>query len=106
MAIEHPEYAAITGQAPWGDYGSILVHGMSAHLGRVDGRLQIERTGPYVPGVSPSGIGNVIVTDPVRACIEGAALSGCSFIAVDKATIVDLSWSDWDLAAELPPVIP
>ena len=34
---------------PWSDYGSILVHGMSGHLARSAGRIQSERTGPFIP---------------------------------------------------------
>lgn len=91
MIIEGTEYSAITAEAPWGDYGSILVHGLSAHLARVGGRLQVERTGPDVPGIAVSGRSDVIVTDAVRARIESASLSGCSFAAVNKARIVRLS---------------
>lgn len=99
-------YAAVTGEAPWGDYGSILVHGMTAHLERVDGRLQLERTGPFVPGVTLPGIGDLIVTSAVRAAIEAVRLSGCSFARVDKARIVRLPWSGWDTTTELLPELP
>jgi hypothetical protein len=46
--------------APWGDYGNILVHGMSAHAGRsMDGRIRLERTGPFVPPITFPGIGDI-----------------------------------------------
>jgi hypothetical protein len=39
-------------EAPWGDYGSILQHGMTAHLGRnPEGLAQLERTGPFIPPI-------------------------------------------------------
>jgi len=79
---------------------------MSAHLDRIGGRLQVERTAPDVPGIALSGIGDVIVTSTVRARIESAALSGCTFATVDKSKIVRVSWADWDVTAELPPVLP
>ena len=105
MAARSPYYG-ITGAGPWGDHGRILVHGMSAHLPRVAGRLQLERSGPYVPGVSCPGIGDVVVTDEVRARIESSGLSGCAFLPVDLARIVHIDWTGWDLTAKFPPVHP
>lgn len=93
-------------EPPWGDYGHILVHGMSAHLPRREGRCLLERTGPYVPDVTRPGLGDVIVTDLVRRQMLAADLSGCSFHPVDKARIVRLEWDSWDRDAELPPMLP
>lgn len=97
---------AVTGEGPWGDYGRILVHGMSAHLERVNGQLQLERTGPYVPGITLPGISDVIVTDAVRERIQISALSGCQFAPLTKSRIVHLDWSSWDLSSDLPRELP
>jgi hypothetical protein len=99
-------YAAMTREAPWGDYGSIIVHGLSAHLDRLEGQLQLERTGPYVPGITLPGISDVVVVDEVRERIQAASLSGCRFVPLMKSRIVHLDWSDWDLESELPREMP
>jgi len=80
---------------PWGDYGSILASGMSAHLPRKDGLMQLERTGPFIPPISLPGIGDIIVTDAFRAELESSGLSGFTFAPVMKARIVELNWEAW-----------
>src|SRR5262249_4504338 len=50
-------------ESPWGDYCEILVQGMSTHLPRKNGLIQLERTGPFVPPISFPGIADVVVTD-------------------------------------------
>ena len=91
---------------PRGDYGRILVHGMSSHLARVEGRLQLERTAPFVPPLSLPGIGHVVVTAALREQLESEKIAGMTFRALDKARIVHLDWSGWDSAAEGPAVFP
>src|SRR5262249_14925382 len=54
-------------ETPWGDYGDILFHGMTAHLDRHDEMLQLERTGPYMPPITFPGIGDIVVTDAFKA---------------------------------------
>jgi hypothetical protein len=57
--LERPE-------SPWGDYGDILRHGMTSHLGPAsDGLAQLERTGPFVPLISFPGF-DIVVTDGFR----------------------------------------
>ena len=91
---------------PWGDYGRILVHGMSSHLARVEGRLQLERTAPIVPPLSLPGIGHVVVTAALREQLENAKIAGMTFRALDKAHVVHLDWSAWDRSAADPAVHP
>ncbi|BDG05024.1 hypothetical protein [Anaeromyxobacter oryzae] len=92
-------------EAPWGDYGAILVHGMSGHLGRSGGRIQLERTGPFIPPVTLPGLGDVIVTDKVRRAL-GREVPGLVFRPVEKARIVRLDWHTWDRTADEPPQYP
>ena len=95
--------------APWGDYGRLLVHGMSAHLGRKGGRegpIQLERTGPFVPPISFPGIGDVIVTDEMKQKMEEAGFRGITFRPVEKARIVEVAWHEWDLTALEPQYYP
>jgi hypothetical protein len=96
----------IGGSRLWGDYGAILVHGMSRHLPRIDGLIQLERTGPFIPPMTLPGIGDVVVTDEFRTAIERAALAGLSFAPVIKARIVEYRWELWDCTAPSPVELP
>ena len=94
---------------PWGDYGSILIHGMSAHLGRKggkDGPIQLERTGPFVPPITFPGIGDIIVTDEMKQRMEAAGFRGITFRSVEKTHIVEVPWHEWDLTAAEPEYYP
>lgn len=91
---------------PWGDYGRVLVHGVSSRLPRVDGVIQLERTGPFVPPIAFPGLGEVIVTGAFRSALESSGLSGLNFGPVTVATAVRLHWETWNRAERLPPVLP
>lgn len=90
----------------WGDYGDILQDGMTAHLPRLDGRLSLERTGPYIPPITLPGIGDIVLTNEARGLLEGSGLSGFSFVPVEKTLIVELHWETWNLNADEPPEFP
>jgi hypothetical protein len=90
----------------WGDYGHILQHGMSAHLPRLDGKLALERTGPYIPPVTLPGIGDIVLTSEAKKLLETSGLSGFSLATVEKALIVELPWEGWDLDAKEPAEFP
>jgi hypothetical protein len=53
-------------QSNWGDYGDILLSGMTAHLERNENCLQLERTGPFQPNIIESGIGNLLITNSFK----------------------------------------
>jgi hypothetical protein len=92
---------------PWGDYGSILWSGMTGHLGRdAQGRLQLERTGPFVPGIFVSGLREVLVTGAFRARLERSGLRGARFGPVALTRIVELDWEHWDRDADDPAIYP
>lgn len=94
-------------KAPWGDYGDILLCGMTAHQPRtLDGLLQLERTGPFVPPVTQSGPGDLLVTDVFRTKLEESPLAGLGFRPVRKTRIVRLEWEHWDQAADHPQEYP
>jgi hypothetical protein len=91
-------------QKDWGDYGDILQHGMSMHLSRKDGKISLERTGPYIPPITfPM---EIVLTSEARRLLESSGLSGFSFQPVEKAHIVELRWETWDLNLDDPPVFP
>lgn len=91
---------------PWGDYGDVLQHSMTAHLPRVGGLLSLERTGPYMPPITFPGVGDVVLTATAKALLEGSGLSGFTFRPVNKTRIVELHWREWDLTADDPPELP
>jgi hypothetical protein len=97
-------FVAQHADAPWGDQGDILVHGMSLRLGRREGSIQLERTGPFVPPISLPGMHDVIVSDPVRRALA-SSLPRLVFRPVVKARIVRLEWERWELVSEVVPDI-
>jgi hypothetical protein len=99
-------YRLEAARMPWGDYGSILAGGMSMHLDRAGGHIQLERTGPFIPPITFPGIGDIIVTARLRDGLERSGLVGFGFAPVIKARIVELNWHRWDRAAPEPKVYP
>jgi hypothetical protein len=91
---------------PWGDYYDILLNGMSCHLDRTEGLIQLERTGPFVPPISFPGISDIVVTDAFRRQLEASGLSGLRFQPVIKRRIVRLDWHLWDSGVEEPAEYP
>ncbi len=89
----------------WGDYGDILQQGLAAHSPRVDGRLALERTGPYIPPITLPGF-SIVITDAVRTLVESSGLTGFSFLPVEKKLIVELHWETWNFSAEEPAEYP
>ena len=91
----------------WGDYGSILVHGIAGRLGRDDqARIRLQRTGPFVPPVTLAGLDVLLVTAAARASLESSGLCGIRFGPVELARVVRVAWHEWDLDAPEPEVYP
>lgn len=91
-------------ECPWGDYGSILQHGMSAHQARKNGCIRLERTGPSIfPITFPLG---VVVTQHFRQLLACSDLTGYAFRPVIKHHIVELDWESWDPTADEPEQYP
>jgi len=99
-------YTVGAAEREWGDYSHVLVAGMSAHLDRRDGLIQLERTGPFVPPITFPGIGDVIATDDFRQKLEDSGLTGITFQPVYKTRIVHLEWERWNWLAEEPDEYP
>src|ERR1700743_1057940 len=89
----------------WGDYREILQHGMTAHSPRIDGRLALERTGPYIPPITLPGF-SVVITDAARTLMVSSGLTGFTFLPVEKKLIVELHWEIWDLNDDEPAEYP
>ena len=99
-------YRLFASETPWYDYGDILVQGMSSHLDRHNGLLQLERTGPFVPPITFPGLGDVVVTDDFKTQLETSDLTGIAFRPVIKARIVRIDWHEWSRDQEEPPEYP
>ena len=90
----------------WGDYGDILVSGLTWNVGRDgEGRLQLERAGPFVPPVTTPR-GHLVVTGEARSMIEASGLGAFEFGPVVLARVVNLRWEEWDRSAEWPEKMP
>ena len=87
----------------WGGYGHILIHGMTRHIGRKDGLLQLERTGPFVPPISFPGF-DIVITQATKRQLENN-LYNLRFIQVHKARIVEIDWHLWELSSDDPPTL-
>jgi hypothetical protein len=85
----------------WGDYADILVHGMTSHLERRSGLLQLERTAPFLRGVTFPGVSDVIVTSPIKSQLNDA-LPKLDFRPVALRRIVCLDWHLWDKSRKTP----
>lgn len=86
----------------WGDYGDILQQGMGAHSRRVEGKLQLERTGPFIPPITFPGLRGFVLTSEAKFSLETSGLSGYTLLPVDKKLIVNLPWEQWNLSAPEP----
>lgn len=92
-------------KSKWGDYGDILLSGMTSHLERKGNLLQLERTGPFQPNIIGSGIGDLLVTDSFKQKME-IQFPELSFRPVIKQHISHLDWMLWDLQADEPTIYP
>ncbi len=100
----HPTIYRMRGSSePWGDYSSILIHGMASEFRRDDeGQAPLERTGPFVPPMTFPNSSVIVVTDDLRIELESSPFSGFSFRPVIKKKIVRLHWETWDPSAPEP----
>jgi hypothetical protein len=100
--VDTMKFFIVKGPELWGDYGAILIRGMTAHLPRKDDRLQLERTGPFIPPITFPGVGDVLVTDEFRNQLAESQLGAFEFRPVVKARIVNYQWEKWNRSAEEP----
>jgi hypothetical protein len=91
---------------PWGDYGRVLAHGLSKRLARVNGTMQLERAGPFVPPTTLPSISEVVVTTAFREALDVSGLSGLSYEGIDIVTAVPVRWEEWDRTLSRPPALP
>jgi hypothetical protein len=114
------DFYQLIGKAPWGDYGQILIHGMSerlappAELAAIEQRglpmyhltLRVARTGPYVPSISQPDRSCLVVTASARNDLEAKYPETFRFKPVELGHVVWKEWHKWDLTATKPAEFP
>ena len=100
------KFYQVSNRSLWGDYGSILIRGMSRHLPRKDNLIQLERTGPFIPPITVPGLGDIVATSDLKNELEASSFTQLTFAPVLKARIVDNHWEKWDLTSEKPAEYP
>jgi hypothetical protein len=106
MPVPTRLYRLMPVEAPWGDYGQVLMHGLSTRLDRQKGLIQLERTGPTIAPITSPNDNDRIVTQDFQLALEQSGLTGFSFQPVIKRHIVDLDWEEWDITADGPEELP
>ena len=96
----------VSSRSLWGDYGSILINGMSRHLPRKDNVIQLERTGPFIPPITLPGVLDIVVTSDIKSELEASSFTQLTFAPVVKVRIVEYHWEHWDLTSEKPAEYP
>ena len=76
------------------------------HLGRRDGVIQLERTGPFMPPITFPGVGDIVVKAWLRERLSSSGLTGFNFAPVIKQHVVRLDWHLWDRTSKEPPKYP
>jgi len=94
-------YLPLAADSPWGDYGDILFHGMSMFAPHIHGKIQLYRTGPFVPPITFPGISDIVITEELKNIIQ-STWGILEFLPVEKAHIATLHWEGWDRAASDP----
>lgn len=82
-------------QAPWGDWGTVLLQGLIAWDEDTDVD-SIKRAGPYTP---PAYIrsGSLVLTQPVKEALEKSGLKGIGcYEHLEKTHVVHIDWLHWD----------
>lgn len=70
---------------PWGEAGDVWAHGVATR--DEHGRLELYRTGPFIPPLTVPEPGTLVITDAARQAIE-AVLPGSTFREVILANVV------------------
>ncbi|MEI8021566.1 MAG: hypothetical protein WCH39_25375 [Schlesneria sp.] len=74
-----------------GDYQQLLVGGMTSHLSRHKGLLQLERVGPFIPPLCVAG-SHLILTEAMRSFLASSPFTDWNVKPVKKAHIVRWEW--------------
>jgi len=100
--MENNLYELESQGAGWWDWEVEIIHGIAAHLPEVNGKIQLERTGPYIPTFTMPLGSPLIVTEEGMQKMADANFPNLTFELVDYANIVALDWETWDVTKGLP----
>ncbi len=92
----------------WGDYGDVLINGISWIEDKKLGTeyIQLQRTGPFVPPITFPSIFDIVITDVLKRRLEESKLTGPSFKPVHKVKLVKINWHEWDRESRKPEKYP
>ncbi len=79
---------------PWGDYGDVLAHGF-ANLSEDRSKLELQRTGPFVPPFTQPSRSYVVVTESFLSQLRNAGLTGFTTIPVVVTKSPKIDWREW-----------
>ena len=92
-------------RAPWGDVGTVVIHGLVSERDDETAPLLLRRTGPFVPPISqPQGA--VIVDETARRRLLESDLTGFAFGPVRIHRVTSVPWTEWDRRQPRPPMAP
>jgi hypothetical protein len=80
---------------PWGDYGDVLAHGF-ANLSEDGSKLELQRTGPFVPPITQPSWSYVVVTESFLLQLKGSGLTGYTTIPVVVTKSPKIDWRQWE----------
>lgn len=95
---------------PWGDYGEVLFRGFLNVMDENYNDIEVpelERVAPYVPEIYIANSIDIILSDTVKNIIVQASIRGIvNFRKTKKRKIVNINWTEWDMACETPLIYP
>jgi hypothetical protein len=89
-----PRFRRIRGPNCWGDFGDILIGGTGQREQGKEGRFLLERTGPFMPPISFTVQGCVIVTTNFRNKLS-ERFEELIYRPVTKKKVVEIHWEEW-----------
>lgn len=91
----------LKGPQIWGDYGDVLFGGLFDDPMRTDERINLTRSGPFVPPIFVLESKEVIVTDAFAKLMEQEGIHS-RFREVNLTKVVRIPWETWDSDKDLP----
>ena len=97
------KFFQIRPNAPWGDMGTILAHGMLLVPPAGSTLVHLARAGPFIPPITMPGGGTLIATNEVRRDIDTGMIGPAEVRSICKSSIIEYRWEHWDRSADDPP---
>ncbi|MEZ5324735.1 MAG: hypothetical protein R3F19_06700 [Verrucomicrobiales bacterium] len=91
MESTSEDFSKLESRHPWGDLGMDLMNGVI--LDDTNGKLQLARTGPYVPQVSFPSTTYYVIRGTLRSQFE--KLGEFEYRSVEKIHICESDWEQW-----------